>query len=142
MKASNRMITAIVVAALVAFALGCKYSSTRATTNTASANKAGNPSLSDTNNQDHGNRAASVPKPDIAGKYNITGTNPDGAAYRGTLEVITRGDVYQFRWNAGSQYDGIGIQNGNVIAAAYTTGSDGKGCGVVDYDIQSDGMLE
>jgi len=143
MKKFDRMTTMIVVAALVAFALGCKYSSTRATTNTSNDNNAGAPSSSsDTNNQDHGNRTASRPKPDIAGKYNITGTNPDGDAYRGTLEVITRGDVYQFRWNAGSQYDGIGIQNGNIIAAAYTTGSDGKGCGVVDFDIQSDGTLE
>ena len=53
-----------------------------------------------------------------------------------------RGDVYQFRWNAGSQYDGVGVQNGNIVAAAYTTGTDGKGCGVVDYDIRGDGALD
>jgi len=55
--------------------------------------------------------------------------------------VITRGDVYQFRWNAGSQYDGIGIQNGKIVAVAYTTGANGEGCGVVDYDIRGDGSL-
>jgi hypothetical protein len=52
------------------------------------------------------------------------------------------GDVYQFRWDAGSQYDGVGIQNGNIIAVSYTTGANGKGCGVVDYDIQGDGTLD
>jgi hypothetical protein len=58
------------------------------------------------------------------------------------MEVIARGDVYQFRWDAGSQYDGVGVQNGNIIAVSYTTGSNGKGCGVVDYDIQGDGTLD
>jgi hypothetical protein len=110
--------------------------------NASNDNKASNSSSSSaTNDQDHSNRTASAPKPDIAGKYNITGTNPNGGAYRGTLEVIARGDVYQFRWNAGSQYDGVGVQNDNIIAVAYTTGTDGKGCGVVDYDIQGDGTL-
>ena len=56
--------------------------------------------------------------------------------------MISRGDVYQFRWDAGSQYDGVGVQNGNIIAVAYTTGTDGKGCGVVDYDIHGNGMLD
>jgi len=79
--------------------------------------------------------------PNIAGKYNITGSNPDGGVYRGTLEVIARGDVYQFRWNAGTQYDGVAVQNGNIVAVAFANGSDGKGCGVIHYDIQGDGTL-
>jgi hypothetical protein len=79
--------------------------------------------------------------PDIAGTYNITGTNPTGTQYKGTLDVITRGDVYEFKWHAGTEYDGVGVQNGNVIAVAFATGPEGKGCGVVDYDIASDGAL-
>ena len=78
----------------------------------------------------------------IAGKYNITGTNPDGAPYKGTLDVLAHGDVYQFRWNAGSQYDGVGVINGEVVAVSYTTGENGQGCGVIDYVIQSDGTLD
>jgi hypothetical protein len=84
----------------------------------------------------------SMPTTNIAGKYNVTGTNPDGAAYKGTLDVIAHGDVYQFRWNAGSQYDGVGIINGDVAAVSFTSGENGEGCGVVDYVIQSDGTLD
>ena len=55
--------------------------------------------------------------------------------------MITRGDVYQFRWNAGTQYDGVGVQNGKIVAVAFANGPNGKGCGVVDYDIAGDGSL-
>lgn len=146
MKKLNWITTAILIGALTALALGCNLSKTSSNSAAASAsndNKASDSSSSPAaNSQDHSKSATSAPKPDIAGKYNITGTNPDGAAYKGTLAVITRGDVYQFRWDAGSQYDGVGIQNGNIIAVAYTTGANGKGCGVVDYDIQGDGTLD
>jgi len=85
--------------------------------------------------------SSNTPAPDIAGKYNVIGSNPDGGPYKGTLEVIAHGDVYQFRWNAGTQYDGVAVQNGKMVAVAYANGPDGKGCGVIDYDIQSDGAL-
>ena len=133
----------ITVAAMAVLAIGCsmnKASSTgAANTRAANDNKSSNSSSSSTTTSSNPNRAAA---PDIDGKYNITGTNPDGGSYKGTLEVFTRGDVYQFRWNAGSQYDGVGVQNGNIVAVAYTTGANGQGCGVVDYAIQGDGSLE
>ncbi len=146
MKKINWITTAVFVGTLVALALGCnlsKTSSNNSTTSASNDNKASNSSSSPAaNNQDHSKSATPAPKPDIAGKYNITGSNPDGGAYKGALEVIARGDVYQFRWDAGTQYDGVGVQNGNIIAVSYTTGSNGKGCGVVDYDIQGDGTLD
>jgi hypothetical protein len=80
--------------------------------------------------------------PDIAGKYDVEGANPTGTTYKGTLDVIKRGDVYQFRWNAGEQYDGVGVANGNIVAVAFASGANGKGCGVIDYVIQSDGTLD
>jgi hypothetical protein len=83
-----------------------------------------------------------APVADIAGRYAIVGTNEDGSPYRGALEVIKQGDVYQFRWNAGKQYDGVGVPNGNVVAVAFTGGSDGEGCGVVSYQILADGTLD
>ena len=142
----NWITIAILMGALTALALGCNLSKTSSKTATANASNSNNAADSSSspasNGQDHSSRTASAPKPDIAGKYNITGTNPDDSPYKGTLEVITRGDVYQFRWNAGSQYDGVGVQSGKVIAVSYTTGTDGKGCGVVDYDIQGDGTLD
>ena len=79
---------------------------------------------------------------DVAGRYNVSGTNPDGGQYSGSLEIISRGSVYQFRWNAGSQYDGIGIRNGKFVAVAFASGNDGAGCGVVDYTITNDGTLD
>lgn len=79
---------------------------------------------------------------DISGDYSVSGTNEDGSPYKGTLVVIKQGDVYQFRWNAGRQYDGIGIPNAGVVAVAFTEGSDGKGCGVVNYQVMTDGTLD
>jgi hypothetical protein len=79
---------------------------------------------------------------EIAGSYGVTGTNEDGSSYRGDLEIIKHGDVYQFRWLAGNQYDGVGIVNGNVVAVAFTGGANGQGCGVVSYRIPSAGTLD
>ena len=78
----------------------------------------------------------------LGGRYRVVGTNPDGGQYLGTLEVISHGNVYQFRWNAGTQYDGIGVRNGKIAAVAFASGSDGTGCGVVDYTVLNDGSLD
>lgn len=126
----HRSVFAFVV--VIVLVLGCK------STTTSSSNSTGN---SDAAKNTDSSNSSSATAPDIAGNYNITGTNPAGGQYKGTLEVITRGDVYQFRWNAGTQYDGIGIQNGKIISVAFANGADGTGCGVVDYDIRSDGSL-
>lgn len=83
-----------------------------------------------------------TPAADIAGGYDVVGTNEDGSPYKGALQIISQGEVYQFRWNAGKQYDGVGVLNGNVIAVAFTEGSNGQGCGVVSYQILADGTLE
>ena len=121
----------LALALLAGIVLGCK---TTTTTSTSSG--------SNSNSNSSAKTTTSAPAPDIAGKYNITGTNPEGGGtYKGTLEVIARGDVYQFRWNAGKVYDGVGVQNGSIIAVAYANGPDGKGCGVIDYDIAGDGSL-
>ena len=79
---------------------------------------------------------------EIAGSYDVTGTNEDGSAYKGALEIIKHGEAYQFRWNAGKQYDGVGIENGGVVAVAFTEGTDGKACGVVTYKVLGDGTLD
>lgn len=91
--------------------------------------------------------AAALPQghsapPSLGGRYNVVGTNPGGSEYRGTLTVTPRGGVYQFRWNAGTQYDGVGVKNGKMVAVAFANGNDGTGCGVVDYLIEPDGTLQ
>jgi hypothetical protein len=131
----------LALALLAGIVLGCK-STTTSTSSTSNSNSKDESSKNTSSNSNSSVKTTSAPAPDIAGTYNITGTNPEGGGtYKGTLKVITRGDVYQFQWNAGTQYDGVGVQNGNIIAVAYTTGTDGKGCGVVDYDIAGDGSL-
>jgi hypothetical protein len=57
----------------------------------------------------------------------VVGGNPGGGTYKGTLEIIPHGDVYQFRWNAGTQYDGVGVANGSVVAVAFAWGVDEAG---------------
>ena len=147
MKKTGFMALAFACALSIVSAPGCKLSSSSSST-ANNKNKSDQPktSSSDSNSSNSGSSststAAPAAAPDIAGTYNITGSNPTGAPYKGTLEVIARGDVYQFRWNAGTQYDGVGVQNGKVVAVAFANGSDGKGCGVVDYDVKGDGTLD
>jgi len=140
MKNLSRHRSVLALALLAAVVLGCKSTTTTSTSSSSNSNTK-EESKNTNSNSTSAAKTTSAPAPDIAGKYNVTGTNPNGGTYKGTLEVITRGDVYQFRWNAGTQYDGVGVQNGNIIAVAFANGSDGKGCGVVDYDIASDGSL-
>ena len=121
------------VALMIACVFGCKFggNKTAATENNSPTNKSTNTSPK-----------TPVAPPEIAGSYNIVGTNPTGTAYKGTLQIIAHGDVYQFRWNAGGQYDGVGVENENVVAVAFANGANGKGCGVVDYVIRGDGALD
>ena len=83
-----------------------------------------------------------APPANLGGRYNVVGTNPGGSEYRGTLTVTPRGGVYQFRWDAGAQYEGVGVRNGKMIAVAFANGNDGSGCGVVDYSVEPDGTLQ
>jgi hypothetical protein len=136
MKLQSRHHALISIALLIAGVMACKSSGT-STTSTGSkpdAPKTTNPATSTTNTP--------ATPPDIAGSYNVLGSNPDGGSYKGTLEIIPHGDVYQFRWNAGTQYDGVGVANGNVVAVAFANGANGKGCGVIDFEIAGDGGLE
>jgi len=73
-----------------------------------------------------------------------TGKNADGGGnYEADLVVTNRDDVYQFSWDSkGKQYDGVGVQIDNTVAVSFTDGTNGKGCGVQLYKINSDGSLE
>lgn len=137
MKLQARLHSAFVFVLLIACVIGCKSTSTSSTSTKTDSPKNTNSSTSSTTSND----SSPAKPPEIAGKYNVVGSNPDGGGYKGTLEVIAHGDVYQFRWNAGTQYDGVGVTNGNVVAVAFANGANGKGCGVVDYEIASDGAL-
>lgn len=79
----------------------------------------------------------------IAGNYDATGTNPNGAPYKASLLVTPHDDVYQFTWTSGkSSYDGVGVMSDDEVAVSFTNGESGKGCGVVLYTINKDGSLD
>ena len=135
MNAPSRSQTLIALMLFFACVVACK--STGSSTSTSSSQ----PSNASSSSSSSSKNSATAP-PNIAGKYNVAGTNPNGSAYKGTLEVIPHGDVYQFRWSAGNQSDGVGVVNGDVVAVAFASGANGKGCGVVDYNINGDGSLD
>ena len=128
MKQNSLTTCLLALALLVACVLGCNRSTA-------------GPEKSDSN-ENKKVALADVPPADIAGDYAVTGSNENGSPYKGTLAVIKHGDVYQFRWNTGKDYDGVGVPNGNVIAVAFTSGANGKGCGVVSYQLLDDGTLD
>lgn len=135
MRPQSRHHAALAFALLIACVIGCKSSGSSTSSTTTDAPKNANSTTTTTTN-------APAPPPDIAGKYNVVGGNPNGTGYKGTLEVTARGDVFQFRWDAGTQYDGVGVANANFVAVAFASGANGKGCGVIDYNIQDDGALD
>jgi len=72
----------------------------------------------------------------LVGTYQVTGTNPDGSSYLGTLTVEAYGETYSLVWEVGNTVTtGVGLREGNVL-------SGGWDCGVVTYRIQEDGRLE
>lgn len=130
----NRSIATLVFVTglIVAISLGC---GSRAGTNSTTDAPANSSTTSSS--------PTAAPK-NIAGDYDATGTNVNGGgAYKASLVVTPRDDVYQFSWNSGGKaYDGVGVLTDNTVAVSYTDGANGKGCGVVLYKIGSDGSLD
>ncbi|HMT09981.1 MAG TPA: hypothetical protein PKA82_18490, partial [Pyrinomonadaceae bacterium] len=129
---------AIALALAAIFGVACNFSvGTNSATSTSNTNNsASTPAASP---------KAEAPKKDvdIAGKYDTTGTNPDGGGeYKAELTVTKRDDVYQFSWVSGkNSYDGVGVMTDGEVAVSYTDGPNGKGCGVVLYKIAGDGSM-
>ena len=68
----------------------------------------------------------------------ISGKNPDGKAYKGTLTGIQSGAGYTFDWDAGTAVSGFGVRADQYVAVGFG----GKQCSFVGYDVKSDGTLE
>ena len=86
---------------------------------------------------------SSSPGGDPAGTNAISGAGADGKNYQGEVVVTKRDMVHQMSWKVGAEkYDGVAVQSGNTLAAAYTTGTNGKGCGAVIYKINADNSLD
>ena len=72
----------------------------------------------------------------LEGEYDVSGTNPKGASYTGTLSVKPSGSGFEFTWNE-AKLTGFGIKQGDKVAV----GVGGKQCGFVSYEVGSDGTM-
>jgi hypothetical protein len=91
---------------------------------------------SNTMQTEHGTKKKAGP--DLDGVYDITGKNPEGKEYKGTLTVIQSGDGYTFDWDTGNTLSGFGIKADNYVAVGFG----GQKCSFVGYDVTADGTLE
>lgn len=74
---------------------------------------------------------------DLDGNYSVTGQNPDGKEYKGTLDVKKDGEGYTFAWNAGGTFEGFGVKTGDKVAVGFG----GKQCAFVSYEVGSEGTM-
>lgn len=142
MKKTSSFVTLLIVACVL-FTVGfaCGESDTSKPTSDNKSTSSSSPATSATSTP--AATPKSAPK-DISGTYQATGKNANGGGnYAADLIVTNRDDVYQFSWDSkGNKYDGVGVQIDDRIAVAYTDGTNGKGCGVTLYKINSDGSLD
>ena len=81
-------------------------------------------------------------KPAFSGTYAVSGFNPGVGAYKGTLTIAPRGEIYDVLWTIGkASYAGVGVVVGDTLSVAYSDGT-GKWMGVVGYRQLSDGTLD
>ena len=82
-------------------------------------------------------RAAESPVSIREGRYRVTGRNPNGTQYAGTLVMSRQGNRYQLNWRVGSSsFRGTGILQGNILPVDW-----GQSAPVV-YAVAADGSLK
>ena len=77
---------------------------------------------------------------DISGYYTCKGMEVGGKVYSGVAVISRKGDVYVVQWviGAGSTFTGIGIRQGNTLAASWAIpGERGIVKGVNMYRIET-----
>lgn len=76
---------------------------------------------------------------DLAGVYQCRGTNPDGSAYEGVVEIARIADTYRVHWRLSNDVNviGVGIYSGGVFAVSYFGGAPG----VVVYRIDGSRLI-
>src|SRR5437868_7089753 len=83
--------------------------------------------------------AAPAAAQNVAGRYQVQGTNPNGSGYSGTAEITqTSPSTCRIAWHVGSEWTGICMLSGDVFAAAYRSGNSS---GLLIYHRQPDGSL-
>lgn len=75
----------------------------------------------------------------LIGRYAIEGTNPNGGAYQGTLEITKPGEYYDVEWVvADTVITGTGLLRQNVFSVSWG----GARCVAQYYELQADGSLD
>jgi hypothetical protein len=76
----------------------------------------------------------------LASRYDVSGTNPDGSRYSGTLAIeVISNTTYTVRWDiAGTAYRGFGMRMNDALSATYTLGGQP---GLIMYQVRPDGVL-
>lgn len=78
----------------------------------------------------------------FSGAYAINGNNPGTGAYKGSLTIAARGEVYDVHWVIGNlQYYGVGVVVNDTLSVAYTDAAK-TWIGVMAYKQRPDGALE
>ena len=77
-----------------------------------------------------------------SGMYDITGTNPDGSEYTGTLELEQIGLLsFRLRWVIGPDViEGVGMISGLTFATAFSLGG-GSSPSMGVYELRPNGQL-
>src|SRR5262245_22670161 len=62
-----------------------------------------------------------TPEINLAGVYSCEGTNPDGRAYSGIVEIVKIKETYLVRWTMpnDSQVVGVGIFSNGTLSVSY-----------------------
>src|SRR5262249_22811765 len=82
-------------------------------------------------------------KATVGTAYNVSGTNPDGTSYTGTLAIkpstgkTDMGAAYELDWTIGKTIDrGLGVLHDGVLSVAYGT----DGCNLFVYKQSGSGL--
>ena len=77
-----------------------------------------------------------------SGSYDVTGTNPDGSQYIGTLELEQIGLLsFRLRWTIGPDViEGVGMVSGLSFATAFSLGG-GSSPSMGIYELRPNGQL-
>ncbi len=75
-----------------------------------------------------------------AGLYSLSGTNPDGSTYEGSVALQQVGLVsWRVVWDIqGDRIEGVGMSNGNTFAVAYQL-NNRPGIGI--FTVEADGSM-
>jgi hypothetical protein len=94
-------------------------------------------------NSDSASTVSNSTSGDLSGAYAVSGTDVYGKTYQGEVVVTRRDAVYQMSWKVSAgNFDGVAVQSGNTLAATFTTGTDGRGCGAIIYQRNADKSLD